>query len=109
MGVRAIAETVHDEPVVTRLLQDVAADPHQRDESPARPQPKPPTREDMIELMATVARVLGFRFQLLLAFLGAIGLGTYAAVHGGWSALTVFAIYDVIVFLPILGAAMKRG
>lgn len=107
MGVRAIAETVHDEqPVVTRLKLH---DPGQRDEMPDRPAPKPPTREDVIELMVTVARVLGFRLQLLLAFLGAVGLGIYAAAHGGWSAMTVFAIYDVVIFLPILGAAHTRG
>lgn len=113
MGVRLVGEHYEEPSLRLKLLP--VADPLQRDEAPAAPQPAPPGRPpqatpaQIMELMAVLARILGFRLQLLLAFLGAAGLGAYAAVHGGVAAGVSAGLYDACVLLPILWVAYKRG
>lgn len=118
MGVRAVAETIHDEqPQVTRLKllavapePPAANNPQRPDPTPEAPRPRPRTRSpDEAALMATLASILGFRVQLLLAFLGAAGIGGYAVATNHWQAILVFVFYGLLVFLPVLEAAKKRG
>lgn len=73
---------------------------------PQHPQPQTPNRAQM---MLVVARILGFRFQLLLAFGGAVSLSAVAVARADWMSLVAATVFDVLVFLPVLWSAHSRG
>lgn len=110
MTVRMIEES-GDETVRQRLrLVGIESPPEREDDLPAIPQKtKPPTREDVMNVMVVLTRILGFRFQLLLAFSGAVGLSAAAEVQQSSLSMIAAGVYAVLIFLPTLYVAYKRG
>lgn len=109
MTVRLVSQTEEHPTERQRLLLHNVQELQPEREVPQPPRPNPPHREDLIELMGTIARILGFRLHLFLAFLGAAGIGGYAVYKGTPMALTAFGLYALLIFLPMLFSAHKRG
>ena len=107
MTVRLVSET--EEAERARLkLHAIQPDPAPK-ESVSPPKEARPGRADLIEALATLARIAGFRWQLFAAFIGALGVGGYAVVNGSLAALAGAVIYNAMVLLPIAWIAFKRG
>jgi hypothetical protein len=107
MAVRLVSETEEEERA--RLVLH-AVDPSREDtETATPPKETPPGRLQMIELMGTLARILGFRIQLAVGFLGGLGLGFYAASAGSIIALVAFGMYEAFIFAPLAYIAFRRG
>jgi hypothetical protein len=82
--------------------------PIQADEPAAEPS-KPSPRLEMVEMMGVLARILGFRIQLAMAFGGALGLGAYAVDQANAMSLVAFGLYNLMVFAPVAYIAYRRG
>ena len=109
MGVRVVSETDHEDERVHRLIQSVEQTHPPRDDDPKPPKPGPNHRLVLIEIMGTVAKLLGIRMQLFFAFLGAFVLGSYAVYRADATSLVAFGMYAVLVFLPILFVVHRKG
>lgn len=107
MGVHLISETEGEEQ--TRLiLKKIGVQP-ERTEEPAPPKNNPPGRESLIEAMGILARILGFRVQLFVGFLGAAGIGAYSVAQPSPMSLTAAGMFDLLVFAPLAFIAYRRG
>lgn len=80
-----------------------------RETMPAQPVKPPPPIRDLTELQAQIARIMGFRLQLLLGFLGAAGLSGYSVYDHSTPSMVAAGVYDLLVFLPLLFTAYRRG
>lgn len=112
MTVRLVDESFSEETEQVRaMLASIAPPPEPPREVPVLPKPSPPTRSpiELVEMMGALARILGFRVQLLLAFLGAAGIGGYAVYRADTMSLIAAAMYDLLVLAPLIFVAYKRG
>lgn len=106
-NVRLLSEV--EEAERAKLVLHAVEPSHDDKETASPPKETPPGRLELIELMGTLARILGFRVQLLLAFIGAVGLSGWAVAQHDALALTAAALYNATVLLPILFVAYRRG
>lgn len=106
-NVRLISEA--DSETQTRLiLKSIGVEPD-RPEEPTLPKPASPVKTDLIELMGVLAKILGFRIQLFAGFLGACAIGGYAVYQANLMALLAAGMFNIMVFLPLVFLAHKRG
>ncbi len=67
------------------------------------PEPREPrTSEVLYTAFAALGYALSARALLLLALLGAIGLGVMAMLRGGWMPLAILGVYAVLTVLPVV-------
>lgn len=108
MSTVRLVEEVED--VERARLAIHAVQPIREDTETATP-PKEgkPGRAELIELMGVLARILGFRVQLLLAFMASAGLSAWAVYKGDVLSIVAAALFSAMVTLPILYVAYRRG
>lgn len=104
-NVRLVEEVEHQDDRLSRIHSELQP----AREDPRIPVTKPNHRESMMELMGQIAKILGIRMQLFFAFLGAAGIGAYAVYKADPMSLTAFGLYAVLIWLPMLLVAHKRG
>jgi hypothetical protein len=68
---------------------------------PAEP-PEPRTSDVLYAAFAGLGYALSARALLLLALIGAIGLGVMAMLRGGWMPLAILGVYAVLTVLPVV-------
>lgn len=104
MNVRLISD--EDNERANEILQSIQPPPP---DEPKPPKEAKPGRLQMIEAMAALATILGFRVQLFFAFLGSLSLSGYAVYRGDPSSIATALGFSVIVFIPVLWVAYRRG
>lgn len=104
MPARLVREEDPEARVPLRLLAPV--------EPPEAP-PAPPSREAVVVhavgLLTALAAIVTARLILCLSLFGAIGLTAYAEYVHTVVALIGAALYALLVLLPIVGLALRKG
>lgn len=117
MGVVLVDEQYAEETERARLIlrppvEEPASDwnpPPTQQQPTAPPAPKKTNEVEYFRLLMNLAAILGFRFQLFAAFLGAAAIGAYAVYKADSMSLFAAGLYFAAVYLPALWLAYKRG